>query len=142
MMRRRGWLQGKIEGLHKKTDSYDNTKVAWFFNNVVSAKNTEKVVEKITCYNEEDVEHVTSKAFQHVHVSFWSTSSFNINTINTLNNCKLSDIIRTRGQCDNMRYWGIEMNEARQLYIGTYSHIDFIDHIIKNCRMKCRCWKY
>ena len=34
------------------------------------------------------------------------------------------------------------MNEARQLYLGTYSHIDSIDHLIKNCRMKYRCWKY
>ena len=34
------------------------------------------------------------------------------------------------------------MNEVRQLYLGTYSRIDSIDHLIKNCRMKYRCWKY
>ena len=51
-------------------------------------------------------------------------------------------MIRARGQFDNRRYWGIEMNEARQLYLGTYSHIDSIDQIITNCHMKYRCWNY
>ena len=41
-----------------------------------------------------------------------------------------------------MRYRGIDMNEVRQLYLGTYSRIDSIDHFIKNCSMKYRCWKY
>ena len=51
-------------------------------------------------------------------------------------------MIRTRGNFDNRRYWGIDMNEAHQIYLGTYSRIDSIDHFIKNCRMKYRCWKY
>ena len=34
------------------------------------------------------------------------------------------------------------MNKARQLYLRTYSRIDSIDHLIKNFRMKYRCWKY
>ena len=34
------------------------------------------------------------------------------------------------------------MNKARQLYLGTYSHIDSIYNLIKNCRTKYRCWKY
>ena len=50
-------------------------------------------------------------------------------------------MIRARGQFDNIRYWGIETNKAHGLYLGTYSHIDYIDHIIKNCRMKYRYWK-
>ena len=45
---------------------------------------------------------------------------------------------RERGHFDNRRYWGIEMNEARQLYLGTYSRIDSIDHLVKNCRMEYR----
>ena len=33
------------------------------------------------------------------------------------------------------------MNAARELYLGTYSRIDSIDHLIKNCRMKYQSWK-
>ena len=51
-------------------------------------------------------------------------------------------MIRERWHFDNRRYWGIRMNEARQLYLGTYSLIDSIYHLIKNCRMQYRCWKY
>ena len=34
------------------------------------------------------------------------------------------------------------MNEVRQIYLGTYSRIDSIGHLIKNYFIKCRCWKY
>ena len=34
------------------------------------------------------------------------------------------------------------MNSGCKLYLGTYSQIDPIDHLIKNCRLKFRCWKY
>ena len=34
------------------------------------------------------------------------------------------------------------MNGGRELYLGTYSRIDSIDHLIKNCRLKYRSWKY
>ena len=50
-------------------------------------------------------------------------------------------MIRERGQFDNSRYWEIDMNNAHQLYLCTYSRIDSTDHIIKNIRMKYRCWK-
>ena len=43
---------------------------------------------------------------------------------------------------ENKRTWGIEMNAGRALYLGTYSRIDSIDHLIKNCRLKYRSWKY
>ena len=51
-------------------------------------------------------------------------------------------MIRSIRIFDNMRYWGIDLNKAHQLYIGTYSRIDSIYNLIKNCRMKYRCWKY
>ena len=51
-------------------------------------------------------------------------------------------MIRGKGQFDNRRYWGIDMNEACQLYLGTYSRIDSIDCLIKNFCMKYRCWNY
>ena len=34
------------------------------------------------------------------------------------------------------------MNEVRQIYLGTYSHIDSIGHLIKNYCIKYRCWNY
>ena len=51
-------------------------------------------------------------------------------------------MIRARGYFDNISYWGIEMNKARQLFLGTYPRIDYIYHPIKHFRMKYRCWKY
>ena len=107
-----------------------------FLRPVLDTKNTDKVAENRTGDYGEDVEHIIRKAFQHVHVSFQSTSSCNISNVNALKSRKTSDISRERGQFYNRRYWGIEMNEARQLYLGTYSRIDFIDNLIKNCHMK------
>ena len=107
MAYRRDRLPGGIEGqyLHKKTYSSDRKKVSRFFNPVVAPKNTEKVVEKRTGENGEDVEHVIGKAFKRVHVSFQSTSSCNISTVNELNYYNISCMIRERGRFDNRRYW-------------------------------------
>ena len=61
MMYGRDRLPGDIEGqyIHKnKTDSSDKTKVARFFHNVVATKKSEKVTEKITCDNGDNVEHI------------------------------------------------------------------------------------
>ena len=135
---RRYRLPRDIEGqyLHTRTDSYDKTKVACFFNPVFSIKNTEKVVERMTGDYGEDVEHVTSKAFQYVHVLFNPKSLCNTRTVNTLNYLKTSAILRARGKFYHRRYCGIEMNKVSQLYLVTYSHIDSIDHLITNCHMK------
>ena len=113
-----------------------------FFNDVFVTKNTDKLVENRTADDGEDVEHIISKVFQRVHVSFQSTSFFNIRTVNTLNNCKTIDMIRARGEFYNKRYWGFEMNEARKLYLGTSSRSDSISHLIKNFCIKYIYWKY
>ena len=42
----------------------------------------------------------------------------------------------------NKRIWGIEMNQAWELYVGTYSRIDSINHLVKNCSLKYQIWKY
>ena len=84
----------------------------------------------------EDLGHVIIKVFQRVHVSFLPASLCNISTVNALKDVKTSDMIRERKNFDNRRYWRIEMNEAHQLYIGTYARIDSIDRFIKNCCMK------
>ena len=77
-----------------------------------------------------------------MHVSFQSTSSCNISTVNALNTCELDVQKRSRGVDKNKRIWGIEMNPARQLYLATYSRIDSIDNLIKNFNIKYCSWKY
>ena len=105
----------------QKTDSSDKTKVARLFHPVICAKNTEKVVEKITGDDEENFEQVIRKSFKGVHVLFQSTSLFNISTDNALNRFKPPDMIREIGQFGNRRYWGIEKSNMCQFYLGTYS---------------------
>jgi hypothetical protein len=34
------------------------------------------------------------------------------------------------------------MNDARNLYLGSYFRIDVIDHLIKNAKLFYRSWKY
>jgi hypothetical protein len=38
----------------------------------------------------------------------------------------------------NKRCWGIEMNEAEELYLNSYYVIDWLDLMIKNCFMSYR----
>ena len=52
---------------------------------------------------------------------------------------------KERGVGVNNQKWGIEMNNAQQLYLMTYGVIDTIDTIdvlIKKCDMYYRSWKY
>ena len=74
--------------------------------------------------------------------SFQSTSSCNIASVNGLNNCTRYCRTKERGRKQHRRKWGIEMNEARELYLKTYGAIDRMDHLIKNCNMGYRSWKY
>ena len=54
--------------LPRQNDSSDKMKEVRFFHSVVAIKNTAKVVENITGGDGEDVEHITSKALQRIHV--------------------------------------------------------------------------
>ena len=83
-----------------------------------------------------------AEIYECVHVSFQSTSSCNISTVNALNACTLSCRRKERGRGANKRHWAIEMNNARNLYLGTYFRIDVIDHLIKNAKLFYRSWKY
>ena len=80
--------------------------------------------------------------YQRVHVSFQSTSSANITTVNCLNDVRLNVELRERGKGKNKRTWGIEMNDARRLYLSTYFTIDVVDHLLKNANIFYRVWKY
>ena len=114
---------------HKqKTDTSKKTKVARFFQPIVAVKEVPAIG--------------GNHEYRRVNVSFQSTSSCNISTVNALSSCKQSVSKRERGVGSKKRTWGIEMNSARELYLGTYSCIDSINHLIKNCRLKYHCWKY
>ena len=87
----------EVQYLHKKKYSPDKTKVERLFNTFVSNNNTKKVVEKRTCDNGDYIEHVIKTAFKCVHVSFQSTSTCNIVTVDALNICNTLAIIREIG---------------------------------------------
>jgi hypothetical protein len=125
---------------HKETtDSAQRCKVARFIEPIVAVKTVEaRVVVPGTMF----APAVMSKPYQHVHVSMQSTSSTNFSTVNILNECFSSSKKRERGTGNNKRTWGIEMNHAREAYLDMYSRIDSIDHLIKNCDLKYRSWKY
>jgi hypothetical protein len=105
----------------KKTESSNVTKFARFADPIVAVKDYD--------------------TYQRVHVSFQSTSSCNIATVNALNECRLFVEIRERGRKSFKRYWGIEMNNARRLYLSTYGMIDRADHLLKNASIYYRAWK-
>ena len=125
----RGRLPGKVhnEYWHKGTTSSDDrSKAARFEFPIVAVKR--------------DKEKYGDSVW--VHTSFQSTSSCNISSVNALNHCSLYAQQRERGRGLFKRQWAIEMNEGRQLYLSTYGKIDRIDHMIKNCNMYYRSWKY
>ena len=105
------------EYLHiKKTNTSMRTKVARFMEPIVAVK--------------EEVS-LEGTPYERVHVSFQSTSSCNISTVNSLNSCKAFVQAKERGQNERKRRWVIEMNEARSLYLASYGVIDNVDKLIK-----------
>lgn len=116
----------------KKTDTSLRTKVARFTQPIIAVKDEKEP----TSDGEENI------LFQRAHISFQSTSSCNIATVNALNGCKSYLRARERGKHDKKRNWVIEMNDARELYLSTYGCIDNVDKLIKFCQLKCFSWKY
>ena len=111
------------EHLHKrKTDSSTRTKIARYVEPVVAVK----------------------KGFFYdiVHTSFQSTSSCNIMSVNSVSENKNFVEARTRGRKDKKRVYVIEQNYTRLLYLNSYSRIDSMDHLVKNCNLFYTCWKY
>ena len=107
---RRDRLPKDVDGMYfhkEKTDSKIKSKCARFVHPVVAVKDVGPAAYK--------------KVYRRVHVSAQSTSSCNISTVNALNECNLDVSKRERGVKANKRTWGIEMNSARELYLGTYS---------------------
>jgi hypothetical protein len=82
------------------------------------------------------------QAYTHAHVSFQSTGGTNLSIVNGLNENSMYIRRRYRGKGKGKRQWAIEMNDGRDLYLKTYWRIDGMDHLIQNCRMFYRSWKY
>ena len=113
--------------LHKsRTDADERSRAARFENPIVAIKR--------------DPTKWKSSVWQ--HTSFQSTSSCNIAHVNAINVCGLFAQEKQRGRALFKRTWAIEMNESRQLYLSTYGKIDKIDHMIRNCNLYYRTWKY
>jgi hypothetical protein len=72
--------------------------------------------------------------YKRVHVSFQSTSSTNISTVNVLNSNTLFVVKKERDHQGVSKGNG-EMNEARQLYLKTYGRIHTIDSLIGSCHI-------
>jgi hypothetical protein len=105
-----------------KTDSNQRPRAARFMNPIVATKTLQGSTIQL--------------------VSFQSTSSCNIMCVNALNSCELYAATKERGRGLQKRKWGIEMNQARRLYLSTYNQVDRLDHLIQSCRMGYRSWKY
>lgn len=82
------------------------------------------------------------RGFQRVHVSFQSTSSCNIASVNALNECSSFVELQEKGRGNSKQSWVIEMNHARHLYWATYCWIDILDGFIERCHIFYRVWKY
>lgn len=94
-----------------------------------------------TKHVKEDAEH-GKRSYSRAHVSFQSTGTTNISTVNSLNSCSLYVRTKERGRGQNKRAWGIEMNEGRDIYLNTYSQMDSTDHLIKNANLYYKTWKF
>ena len=58
--------------------------------------------------------------------------------INTIKKCATTYTMVGRGKAKLKHYWGIDMNESRSIYLGTYSSIDSIYYHVQNGHMKYR----
>ena len=76
-----------------------------------------------------------SRGFQQVHVSFQSTPSCNIVSVNAHNECTNFFEIREKGRSKHKQQWVIEMNHARRIYLAIYYWIDVLDVRIKNAHI-------
>ena len=82
------------------------------------------------------------RGFQRVHISFQSTSSCNIASVNALNECTNFFELHKKGRCNHKRQWAIDMNHARRIYLTTYFWIDVLDGRIQNDHIFYRVWDY
>ncbi|MFM8622856.1 MAG: hypothetical protein ACKOB3_05715, partial [Holophagaceae bacterium] len=125
------------EGVPKNAFHYikgikpDNrTRVARFEQPIVAVKHVEQ---------EEGSE---KKNYTLTHVSFQSMGGTNISSVNALSENVLYVRERKKGRGEQQRKWGIEMCNARELYLKNYSAVDKIDQALINWRVTYRSWRW
>ena len=77
-----------------------------------------------------------------MHVSFQSTSYYNIEYVNALNECTNFFELREKGRGNHKHQWVIEMNHPQRIYLAKYFWIDILDSRIQNAHIFYRVWKY
>ena len=82
------------------------------------------------------------RGFQSVHVSFQSTPSCNITSVDARNEC--TNFVEIREKCigKHKHHWVIEMNHVWRIYLAMYFWIDVLDGRIQNSHIFYRVWKY
>ena len=92
------------------------------------------------------VKHVPAQngksAYSMCHVSFQSTGSCNLASVNSLKEVQLYVRTKEKGRGAQKRKWGIEMNEGRELYLGSYGPIDKLDQALKLWFLFYITWKW
>ena len=104
-------------------ETMKHTKAAMFFEPIVAVKND-------------------LRGFHRVHVSFQSTSYFNIASVNAINDYTNFVELRKKGRGKHKQQWVIEINHAWRIYLATYFWIDILDGRIQNAHIFYRFWKY
>jgi hypothetical protein len=82
------------------------------------------------------------KSYMIVHVSFQSTGSTNITTINTLDQVELYVAKRERGRGVTKQIWAIEINEAREFYLNIYQGVDKLDQLLEKWDRVYPTWRW
>ena len=85
---------------------------------------------------------IGNESYRVVHVSFQSTGSTDITTVNTLDEVDLYVRQREKGRASTKRIWAIEMNEGRELYLKTYGGVNQLDHLIEDWKLRYRTWRW
>ncbi len=126
----------------KATPVNTRSKVARFEQPIIAVKNVIQPRKKATneddnvlgtrASTKKDNAPVADKKEDYVicHISFQTTGGTNIMSVNALSSEELYVREQNKGRRNQKRTWGIEMNEAREIYLKTYSAIDKIDQML------------
>ena len=117
---------------HKHDSSCTPARVARFYNPITAVK---------ICR----VPDVSPPEFYtRTHVSMQSTSSTNFSSVNSLDSVDNWIQTKERGRVANgtKQVWGIEMNNARSMYLHSYGQVDTLDSMLNRCCIFQKSFKY